>query len=149
MDDGYIKYNCEWVKGKSPSNDRVKELIKWRTKFHDLKLIGKRGDIGYGNISIKDEEGVVISGTATGDERVLEPKHLSMIKKYDIDKNYVLCVGEVKASSETMTHLAIYEAVPSARAVIHIHSLKLWEKELDVIPTTSKDAAYGDRKSVV
>ena len=47
------------------------------------------------------------------------------------------------ASSESLTHAAVYESDPAARAVIHCHSMKLWSALLDKAPTTPKEVAYG------
>jgi ribulose-5-phosphate 4-epimerase/fuculose-1-phosphate aldolase len=65
------------------------------------------------------------------------------ISSYSIDANSVVCEGRIDASSESMTHAAVYACAPDARAVIHIHSGRHWVSLLDKIPTTSKSAAYG------
>jgi ribulose-5-phosphate 4-epimerase/fuculose-1-phosphate aldolase len=67
-----------------------------------------------------------------------------MVTAFDIDKNRVTTCGPVRASSESMSHGAIYHASASARAVIHIHSRKVFDGMLrDNCPRTPADAPYG------
>lgn len=144
LDEGYIKFNCLWE--NQPLNVNVpKELITWRDKMYDLGLIGhyKDLDVGYGNISIKIPEGILISGTQTGEISQIQPQHFTLVDKYDIALNTVWCKGPVKASSETMTHAAIYECNPKIKAVIHIHNLKLWNNYFEKLPTSDKKVPYG------
>jgi L-ribulose-5-phosphate 4-epimerase len=42
-----------------------------------------------------------------------------------IRKNSLTCQGQVKASSKSLTHAAIYAANPRVKAVIHVHCLSL------------------------
>jgi ribulose-5-phosphate 4-epimerase/fuculose-1-phosphate aldolase len=49
----------------------------------------------------------------------------------------------VQASSEALTHAAIYELDAGIRAIAHVHSGELWDRLLDRIPTTSPDVPYG------
>ena len=42
-----------------------------------------------------------------------------------------------------MSHAAIYSAIPEVGAVVHIHSRKLWDKYLHVLPTTATQVPYG------
>jgi ribulose-5-phosphate 4-epimerase/fuculose-1-phosphate aldolase len=144
-DDGYIKFSCDFLQSSAiPSKDIV-ELNKWRDKLYSLRLIGAyENGIGYGNISVrKDKNTFLITGSATGNFSHLTGEHYSEVIDYDINKNYLKCEGPLKASSESMTHAAIYSIDNEINAVIHIHNLKLWEYLLNKVPTASKDAAYG------
>jgi ribulose-5-phosphate 4-epimerase/fuculose-1-phosphate aldolase len=49
----------------------------------------------------------------------------------------------VQASSEALTHAAIYALDPAIRAVVHVHSVAMWNKLIDTFPTTSRDVSYG------
>jgi ribulose-5-phosphate 4-epimerase/fuculose-1-phosphate aldolase len=42
-----------------------------------------------------------------------------------------------------MTHAELYRIDPRINAVVHVHSERLWNALLDVLPTTSRDTAYG------
>lgn len=144
LDEGYIKFNCEWV--NQPLAVKVPgELMRCRDLMHELKQIGYYDDIdvGYGNISIKTDKGILISGTQTGHLTAIRPENFTLVTDYNIAENKVVCKGPVKASSESMTHAAVYEADPSIKAIIHIHNLALWQKLINKVPTTNQEVPYG------
>jgi ribulose-5-phosphate 4-epimerase/fuculose-1-phosphate aldolase len=144
IDEGYIKYNINWI--NEPLKVSVpKQLMVWRDKMHELKQIGHYADIniGYGNISVKTDDGFLISGTQTGDVYPIQPEDFTLVTDYNIQANSVTCKGKIKASSESMTHAAVYEADNSINAIIHIHNPKLWAKLMDKVPTTQKEVPYG------
>jgi Class II Aldolase and Adducin N-terminal domain len=62
---------------------------------------------------------------------------------YDLGGNWLQCEGLTIASSESLTHAAVYESAPEVRAIIHGHSLKLWAALLGQVPTTSEAVDYG------
>ena len=144
IDEGYIKFNIDWI-NQPLSVDVPKELMQWRDHMHELKQIGHYADIniGYGNISVKLPEGMLISGTQTGEVYPIKPEHFTLVDHYDIEQNYVHCVGPVKASSESMTHAAVYEADKTIQAIIHIHNMDLWSQLMNKVPTTKKEVPYG------
>lgn len=144
IDEGYIKFNCEWINQPLAVNVSL-ELKSWRDKMHELKQIGHYAEIniGYGNISVKIPDGMIISGTQTGDIFPIRDDHFTLVTHYDINKNTVVCKGPIKASSESMTHAAIYEADSSIKAIIHIHNKELWVKLMDKVPTTRSEVPYG------
>ena len=143
-DEGVIKFNIEW-KDQPLHVEVPQELLEWRDKMYELDLIGEYKDIkiGYGNISIKLNEGILISGTQTGNIYPIQSKDFSLVTAYDMSKNWVKCTGEIKASAESLTHAAFYEADNSIRAIIHVHNKDLWEKYIDDIPTSDKTVSYG------
>lgn len=144
IDEGYVKYQCYWTNQKSVSSEEIKDLNLWRDKLYKLGLIGTYPNgIGFGNLSIRDTDTIIISGTATGGIKHLSQKHYTRVTDFSWENNTVTCVGEIQASSETLTHGAIYTANPEVQAVIHIHHLQLWEKLLDKVPTTDSSCAYG------
>lgn len=143
-DEGVIKFDIHWE--KKPLDVVVpKDLMTWRDKMYELGLIGEYPDIkiGYGNISVKILKGMLISGTQTGNLERLEQCHYSIVTEYSIQANALRCEGEVKASAESLTHLAFYEADSSIRAIIHIHNDELWKRLMDDVPTSRPDVPYG------
>jgi ribulose-5-phosphate 4-epimerase/fuculose-1-phosphate aldolase len=110
-------------------------------------LIGVLPDgIGYGNLSVRPDGGAafVISGTATGGERVLSPEGYCCVDSFDAATNEVWCTGRVNASSESMSHGSVYEANDSIRCVIHVHSCELFEFMLaGDFPKTPESVEYG------
>jgi len=147
IDEGYIKFELEWITAPPPSAASVEELNRWRKPLYDAGLIGQYEDIGigFGNLSVRSQgDGhFIISGTQTGHLPQLEPRHYALVTAYDIAANRVCCEGEIKASSESMTHAALYELSDTIRAVAHVHSADLWRRHLDKLPTTSADVSYG------
>ena len=145
MDEGYIKFNCNWIPSNDIPPDKVAALNVWREIMYKRGLIGVYSDgIGFGNISMRcSEKTFLISGTATGGLATLNESHYSLVTNYDLSANSVTCVGPLKASSESLTHALIYECSAATNAVIHIHSLDLWNRLLHHAPTSSENISYG------
>lgn len=147
IDEGYIKFDIEWVDAAAPDAGHVTELNRWRKPLFDAGLIGEYRElgIGYGNISMRTTAPglFIISGTQTGHLAELRPEHYAVVSDYDIDANRVTCRGRIRASSESMTHAALYELDPSITAVVHVHDRVLWERHRDRLPTTRPEVAYG------
>jgi len=147
IDEGYIKFDIDWQRGPPPDPRAVDELNRWRKPLYQAGLIGQYADvgIGFGNISVRFgvESQFVISGTQTGHLGNLGPEHYALVTDYDIGANRVSCRGQVKASSESMTHAAIYELNPAITGVVHVHSATVWNRLINRLPTTRPDVAYG------
>ncbi len=143
--EGYIKFNCDWNRGSIPEIDGFAALNRIRTALWDMGLIGVyEGGIGYGNISMRvDKDVFLITGSRTGAKRQLGIDDYSLVVDFDISRNYVRCKGLVQASSESMTHAALYRANDLAKLVIHVHSSRMWQFLKERLPTTSEDAEFG------
>jgi ribulose-5-phosphate 4-epimerase/fuculose-1-phosphate aldolase len=120
-------------------------LERERSRLYELGLIGMYPDgIGFGNISVRTEGCTfVITGSATGQFNTLNQSHYSLVSAYHFAGNSISCKGLTKASAESLTHAAVYEALPEVGAVVHVHCLWLWEKLLNHYPTTSEEIEYG------
>lgn len=129
MSEGYIKYRAKRIDGAIPAFAGLAELNRCRTELFDLKLIGVYpSGVGYGNISARVRGSqFIISGTATGGIRELSKDHYALVESFDLAENSVTSVGRIDASAESMSHGAVYRALPSVNAVIHIHSRKLFD----------------------
>ena len=146
IDEGYIKYQCHWRDRPTVTPAEVIELNQWRAKLYQLNLIGQYDNgIGFGNISIRDSnpEWFIISGTQTGGIPLLTEHHYTKITEFDWQKNFVTCIGSIKASSEALTHAALYVANPETNAIIHVHHLALWQTLMNQVPTTNINSPYG------
>lgn len=145
MDEGYIKFNCNWIPSNNIPRDKVAVLNVWREIMYKKGLIGVYPDgVGFGNISMRcNEKSFLISGTATGGLPTLSESHYSLVTNYNLSANSVTCAGPLKASSESLTHALIYECSGAANAVIHVHNLELWNRLLHDVPTSSENIAYG------
>ena len=145
--DSFIKFNCHLIKEKIVVPSEIfNPLNNWRNELWLKSLIGAYHDgIGYGNIStrIPESHQFYISGTATGGIPELDQVHYPLVERCDTVFNTLWCRGLIKASSESMSHAAIYSAIPHVGAVVHVHSRKLWDKYLHVLPTTANLVPYG------
>lgn len=139
QEDGVIKFACTLIDSEPPQTAITQELIQWRDFFFKKKLIGvDENGIGYGNIShrISNSEQFVITATQTGHLETLKPEHLVTVKNFNFEGNSLTCEGKNKASSESLSHAAIYQALESIAAVIHIHDQVLWEKYYNSLHAT-------------
>ena len=147
IDEGVIKYESRWTPGPAPDADAAALLDQWRQPLFAAGLIGEYADlrIGFGNISIRHGDGnqFLISGTQTGRLARTLAQHYTLVTEYDISANIVHCSGPMQASSEAMTHAAIYELNESINAVVHVHSRQLWDALRDQLPTTNPEVPYG------
>jgi len=145
--DSFIKFNCHLIKDKIVIPSEIfTPLNDWRNELWLRALIGAYPNgIGYGNISARVPESpqFYISGTATGGIPELDQVHYPLVERCEQDNNALWCRGLIKASSESMSHAAIYSALPEVGAVVHIHSRKLWDKYVNVLPTTANQVPYG------
>jgi len=146
MTEGYIKFTCNWEKEEIQFPEELFfSLGKERSILYKLGLIGMYPDgIGFGNISVQTDGGsFLITGSATGQFATLNQSHYSMVSESNFGDNSISCKGLTKASAESLTHAAIYRAIPEVGAVVHVHCLWLWEKLLNHYPTTSGEIEYG------
>ena len=147
IDEGYTKYECEWRHGPALPAASIAELNRWRNRLHEQGLIGYYPEhgVGFGNVSIRegDSDAFIISGTQTGHIEKTDERHYARVVRCDIEANRVFCEGPVQASSEALTHAAIYALDPAIRAVVHVHDAALWNELIDRVPTTAREVSYG------
>lgn len=146
-DEGVVKYASCWTKGPAPDADLARLLETWRRPLFDAALLGWDAEhgVGYGNISVRARTcgRFVISGTQTGGLAATGPEHYALVTDYDIEANSVSCSGPVQASSESLTHAAVYELDLEIGGIVHIHSRQLWQTWHGRLPTTAPEIAYG------
>ena len=147
IDEGYIKFDSDWTPGPAADPDLTTLLDRWRRPLHAAGLIGHYDElgVGYGNLSVRagDGRGFIISGTQTGRLAETDGQHYARVTDYDIDANRVCSAGPVEASSESLTHAAIYELDPAIKGIVHVHSAPLWQSLLGRLPTTADGVSYG------
>lgn len=114
--EGVVKFNCHWNQtGPVISDDQYETINYWREILYNMDLIGVyENGVGFGNISMRIKGGnqFIITASATGEIPELEPEHYVKVISFNIDDNAVQCTGPLKASSESLTHAAIYLADP-------------------------------------
>jgi ribulose-5-phosphate 4-epimerase/fuculose-1-phosphate aldolase len=156
IDDGVIKYDRSNFSHSGPlSALEYQDLEYWRKKLYHLNLIGEypQVNIGFGNMSMIQDYSeftksshpqFVITGTQTGKFPDLNGSHYTRVLDYDIDNLKIKMMGVIEASSEALTHAAIYASNPLIKAVFHIHSKEIWEKMIqDKSDHTASEIPYG------
>jgi len=155
--EGYIKFSLELHDAAPPSEAGIASMNQVRTRLWRIGLIGSYPDgIGFGNVSVRAPSSALvsftatgpscfyISGTQTGASEVLSPGDYSFVYSYDRENNFLRCSGRVRASSESLSHGACYEANPEIQGVIHVHSRRLFDYlATQKFPSTSMKAANG------
>jgi ribulose-5-phosphate 4-epimerase/fuculose-1-phosphate aldolase len=145
--EGFVKFNCHWNQSGPVISDEQYEIINtWREILYNMDLIGAyENGVAFGNISMRigSSHQFVITGSATGEIPELEPGHYVKVNSFNIDDNAVQCSGPLKASSESLTHAAIYTADPGVNAVVHVHNIELWNELIYKVPTTNPGMDYG------
>jgi len=143
---GSVKFPYERDTVELPPFAGFAELNACRQQLLRLGLIGVDADgIGFGNLSVREGEtsGFFITGSGTGALSQLALKDYARVTAYDFARNWLRCEGCAVASSESLTHAAIYEAETAVRAIIHCHSAALWKQLLGIAPTTAPQVEYG------
>jgi hypothetical protein len=146
VDDGYIKYSSERRDGTVVESTLLDALNRARTSLFDLNLIGAYANgVGFGNLSARTHgRQFIVTASATGGIRTLTNEHYCLVEEFSADQNHVRSVGSLPASSEAMTHGAIYAANPAVHCVIHVHSRQLFDYCLSSsCLSTGADIPYG------
>ena len=149
IDEGVIKFNMHWTNEELEPNQLIEELLLSRNILKENNCIGAYAqDIGFGNVSIRreDSQQFYISGSQTGHIAIADKSHLSFVSQCSIEQNELYCTGQAKASSESLTHSMFYQLSTDIKAVVHIHHKELWERYLNVLPTSQKDIPYGTQQ---
>jgi L-ribulose-5-phosphate 4-epimerase len=146
IDDGVIKFVVDHSDGPAPEGEVLMALDRWRSRLHDAGLIGEyaQAGVGYGNVSARLGDGsVAITGTQTGRAPRLGPHGYTRVLDYDLARNYVRSAGPLRPSSETLAHMALYDAIPGCAAVFHVHDSRAWQALRFRLPTTRPEVPYG------
>jgi len=144
--EGVIKYRNQRLAGEVQSSPELEQLNRARTTLFDLRLIGVNAQgVGYGNVSVRAEgEQFVVSASATGGARILTVQQFCRVESISVEENTVCSRGALNASSESMTHGAIYAADPRVCCVIHVHNRALFDALLGQNAAhTDAAVAYG------
>ena len=146
MDEGVVKYRCDWQEADPVAAATIADLMDWRDRLHSWGLISVyENGIGFGNVSVRVGNSCqfVISGTQTAHLPTLGPESYCTVTEFNLEQNFLGCQGPVPASSESLTHAAIYLHRDDVGAIVHVHNPKLWQQLLFKIPTTRKEIPYG------
>lgn len=122
------------------------EELKYAVYEANIELVNQKLVVyTWGNVSGIDRKNNLMvikpSGVTYGD---LRPEDMVVV---DLEGNVV--EGQMKPSSDTLTHLELYKAFPAIGGIVHTHSTHAvaWAQALRAIPamgTTHADHFYGE-----
>jgi len=150
--EGVIKFQLDFRAGPSPADALLAELNRWRARFRDLGLIGQDPEryegLGFGNLSrrlpSRKDNAFIISGTQTGHLEKLQARHYATVLRCDPSANHLQAFGQIKPSSEGLSHGILYQGNPEVRWVMHLHSPEIFNHYRPLkLPHTDPSAAYG------
>ena len=156
LEEGIIKFRQEFRDKLFLESKMLGGLNFWRDVLYKEGLIGRDSKryngFGFGNVSQRlepyqlpvNKRRFVITGSQTGHLPVLTARDYTVVYEYYPEKNLVMVGGLIRASSESMTHGAIYDLDDSIRFVFHLHSPHIWKNsEYLGIPTARENAECG------
>lgn len=150
--EGVIKFQLDFQEGPAPPVEILRELNSWRSIFKDLGLLGQdsaRYDgYGFGNLSRRlpdhGEAAFVISGTQTGHLQRLLPEHYATVHQCHPVANQLQATGQIRPSSEALSHGILYQCNPELLWVMHLHSPEIFNRRTQLgLPCTDPSADYG------
>ncbi len=155
--EGVIKFSLDYTQSPLPARivdlcrKRIVALNAWRNILKQLGMIGQHPErysgLGFGNISVRTEpnsNAFLITGTQTGKLDYLQHQHFSLVTAANAQHNSIRATGQIRPSSEALTHASIYTASPSTQAIVHIHLPLIWQmtRQLNIAAIES-NIAYG------
>lgn len=159
IDEGVIKFFSEHRSvrlGEDHLARAVTPLLRWRRVLLDQGLVGqdpaRYGGAGFGNLSVRvspvestrGERCFLITGSQTGGIDVLTLGDFALVERYRLDENRLWSRGERSASSESLTHGALYDLDTQLRVVMHVHAPILWQMAGALgVPQTNPTVPYG------
>lgn len=147
--EGVIKYDLVFRKTDPVIDHDFTSLTRWHRRFKQAGILGQDPErydgLGFGNISERlDEFCFLISGTQTGHLVNLAPADYSLVISADVSRNRIEAKGQVRPSSEALTHAAVYALDANIRFVFHVHSPDIWNHRAVLgLPQTGADIDYG------
>ena len=146
---GSIKFTCDRVVVELSRFAGFDELNEFRRKLLRLGTIGiVTNGVGFGNLSVRNgaTPRFYITGSGTGKLLELTPTDCARVVAHDFARNWLQCEGLTVASSESLTHAAVYESDPLTGAVIHYHDMKLWAALLHKVRPRRRRLSMGHLK---
>lgn len=150
--EGVIKFQLDFRPGPPPEAPDLVELDAWRDVLLRHGLIGQNPDrydgLGFGNLSRRapgrSDNAFIISGTQTGHLKQLAAKDYATVLQCDPLNNRLMATGQIKPSSEALSHGILYQSSAAIQWVMHLHSPDIFHHALSLnLPQTDPDAAYG------
>lgn len=147
--EGVIKYQLVFRQAEALVEHDYSALDYWHRQFKNADILGqdpkRYNGLGFGNLSQRiDQQSFLISGTQTGGLDELTANDYALVTSTNIPANRVEAEGQVKPSSESLTHAAVYAFDDEIQYVFHVHSPEIWKARTSLdIPETAAHIAYG------
>ncbi|TNE41347.1 MAG: class II aldolase/adducin family protein [Alphaproteobacteria bacterium] len=145
--EGVIKYQLDHEEAPLPDAMDIEPLVLWREKLVECGLVGQDPErydgYGFGNLSMRLDEGFLITGSQTGEVKDFQIEHFAWVRQADPEENRVLSLGQTPPSSESLTHAAVYAALPEVRFVFHAHSPDIWRRASELHVPETAPVPYG------
>lgn len=135
-----VKFETIFLNKEVVKNENINVLIKWCNKIDELGLAPKHDSGSAGNLSVRTENGFIITGSGTDFEIIKEEEFVEVLE-CDKEKKEIKCNGIVNPSSEAIIHYSIYEKRNEVNAIFHAHDDLVMKKLNEV--TTTFERPYG------
>lgn len=158
--EGVVRYRAEHREEALPTTlaPLAATLDAWRHPLRALGLLGRdplRYDgHGFGNLSARAPSSgggsppgrrpFLVTGSQTGGAEHLGLGGFALVERHDPAGNRLWSRGRVAASSESLTHAALYERSPGVGAVFHVHAPEPWRRRRELgLAVTDPAVPYG------
>jgi len=92
----------------------------------------------------------LVSGSQTSGLKAPISKDFACVEAFDHEAARIVSHGEVRPSSESMTHAVLYKMNPDIRCVLHAHDAVIWDYARDLgLSSTPEDVEYGTPEMVL
>ena len=145
------KFNTIFVSTEIPHDSRIHELGQWLQKLATSNVLPDYGTGAFGNLSFRIDKHRDVTQkinqsfiiTASG-LKSTNPENFVKVVNGDFATFTVEVIGCKKPSSESLLHLALYQARPEINAIFHGHNEQLLvAAEKLGLPCTAKEEPYG------
>lgn len=148
--EGVIKYRLDFTPAPPPRTPQLETLIAARQTLFRLGLIGvdpdRYGGLAYGNVSLRNALGFIISASQTSDLAEVDARHFTQVTDWDVAQNRICARGPRPPSSESLTHAMLYTLDENVGAVLHVHWPEVWRQARALgMACTPQGVDYGSR----
>ncbi len=146
--EGVIKFRLEHHPKAAPDAALSAPLRGWFRVLRALDLLGRDPHryegCAYGNLSRRLARGILVTCTQTSGKRALSAEDFALATHWAPLEGRLTAQGPCPPSSETLTHAMLYDQLPQARWVFHVHSPVLWRRASALgLAITDPSAEYG------
>ncbi|MBV2130971.1 class II aldolase/adducin family protein [Arsukibacterium indicum] len=148
--EGVIKYQLNYQPADVLSAADIVQLNCWRHIMLQLGMLGqdpaRYDNYGFGNISQRynNTHQFIISGSQTGGISNMTAADYALVSECVPEQNRISALGQIKPSSEAMTHGQLYLLSNDINFVIHAHCPQIWHQATALnLPQTRAEVPYG------